>query len=84
MIERFDQIDSQLDALECNVSTIVVGAHRARNAVKYVCQQIVAIVEHEQKRTVWAPAIKQTATNNGSNSNNTNNSSSSTNNNKIN
>ncbi|KHN77994.1 Disks large -like protein 5 [Toxocara canis] len=59
MLERADTVDSQLDALECTVSTIGVGTHRARNAVKYVCQQIVAIVEHEQKRTVWAPAIKQ-------------------------
>uniref|UniRef100_A0A0M3I6N1 PDZ domain-containing protein n=1 Tax=Ascaris lumbricoides TaxID=6252 RepID=A0A0M3I6N1_ASCLU len=63
MLERADAIDLQLDALECAVSTIGVGTHRARNAVKYMCQQIVAIVEHEQKRTVWAPAIKQSTNN---------------------
>uniref|UniRef100_A0A0N5AG24 PDZ domain-containing protein n=1 Tax=Syphacia muris TaxID=451379 RepID=A0A0N5AG24_9BILA len=56
LIERAETVDNQLRNMECAVSTISVGSHHGRNAVRYVCHQIVATVEHEQKRSVWAPA----------------------------
>lgn len=58
LIDRAEAVDVQLENVDCSLSTINVGTHHGRNAIKYVCQQIVAIVEHEQKRTVWAPYLK--------------------------
>lgn len=56
LLERFEETEAMLEKIDCTTNTISISSlHHGRKAVRYVCQQILAIVEHEQKRTVWLP-----------------------------
>uniref|UniRef100_A0A1I8AJK0 PDZ domain-containing protein n=1 Tax=Steinernema glaseri TaxID=37863 RepID=A0A1I8AJK0_9BILA len=57
--ERFDkakEVDNELEQLKLGVNNVIVSSQaNYRNALRHICLQIVSIVEHEQKRTVWVP-----------------------------
>ncbi|KAK0400036.1 hypothetical protein QR680_003318 [Steinernema hermaphroditum] len=57
--ERFDkakEVDNDLEQLKLGVNNVIVSSQaNYRNALRHICVQIVSIVEHEQKRTVWVP-----------------------------
>ncbi|CAJ0579684.1 unnamed protein product, partial [Mesorhabditis spiculigera] len=53
-LERAVAEEKLLDSLDCHLSTVLVSPHHAvRTLVKHVCQQVVAHVEHEQRKTLW-------------------------------
>ncbi|GMT23500.1 hypothetical protein PFISCL1PPCAC_14797 [Pristionchus fissidentatus] len=59
--EIFDKaaiVDNQLESTDCSLVTVPIGVQTPmKNLVKHVCQQIVAHVEHEQKKSVWVSAL---------------------------
>ncbi|GMR47793.1 hypothetical protein PMAYCL1PPCAC_17988 [Pristionchus mayeri] len=59
--EIFDKaaiVDSQLETADCTVVNVPIGVQTSmKNLVKHVCQQVIAHVEHEQKKSVWVSAL---------------------------
>ncbi|TMS38589.1 hypothetical protein L596_005279 [Steinernema carpocapsae] len=59
--ERFEkakEVDNEIEQLKLGVNNVIVSSQassNARNALRHICGQIVSIVDHEQKRTVWVP-----------------------------
>ncbi|VDL79048.1 unnamed protein product [Nippostrongylus brasiliensis] len=44
----------ELDAMNCSASVVMASSQGpARGVIKHICQQIVALIEHEQKKTIW-------------------------------
>ncbi|CAJ0937746.1 unnamed protein product, partial [Mesorhabditis belari] len=57
-LERGQNEERLLEALDCHQATVLVSPHHAvRTLVKHVCQQVVAHVEHEQRKTLWVASL---------------------------
>ncbi|VDO14342.1 unnamed protein product [Haemonchus placei] len=47
-------VEKELDAMNCSASVLMVSSQGpAKGVVKHVCQQIVTLIDHEQKKTIW-------------------------------
>ncbi|GMS95465.1 hypothetical protein PENTCL1PPCAC_17640 [Pristionchus entomophagus] len=59
--ELFDKAEivySQLESSDCTIATVPVGVQiPMKNIVKHICQQVIAQVEHEQKKSVWVSSL---------------------------
>uniref|UniRef100_A0A183GDZ0 PDZ domain-containing protein n=1 Tax=Heligmosomoides polygyrus TaxID=6339 RepID=A0A183GDZ0_HELPZ len=54
LIDKASAVEKELDAVNCSASVVMASSQGpARVVVKNVCQQIVALIEHEQKKTIW-------------------------------
>lgn len=63
LCERAERHEQQLASLlgpnNAMITVLVSAAGPSRQCLKQACQQIVAVVEHEQKKTVWLPEFPE-------------------------
>ncbi|KJH50047.1 hypothetical protein DICVIV_03848 [Dictyocaulus viviparus] len=54
LIDKASVVEKELDTINCAASIVMVSSQGpAKGVVQHVCQQIVALIEHEQKKTIW-------------------------------
>uniref|UniRef100_A0A7I4YPR4 PDZ domain-containing protein n=1 Tax=Haemonchus contortus TaxID=6289 RepID=A0A7I4YPR4_HAECO len=54
LIDRASAVEKELEAMNCSASVLMVSSQGpSKGVVKHVCQQIVTLIDHEQKKTIW-------------------------------